>query len=271
MKTFSRLSFIHGLVALVFLGLIAQVRAEDPAQGYTSGFSAVRKASNDLYKSLDEKNREHLHPQPISLETPDAPQVYPIENKDENPPLRMVAISAGCIDLLNRVAHAKAIDKIEPGYFDKYVLSLAKEGDDAALQELPNSANPKFWTEDVMNDQISNFNQMVGMMVALNLSHHYLKHYDKYAAKLTDAAGQPVSINNFLTEDEWDKSVRAAAVNSLNCAMATAGIQSFFEAIDKMPKRPKWTLYFLPAKVDVKRLKNQLAKYEVDFFHGKLK
>ncbi len=259
--------------AAILLGIGCTTKADQPEadQGYISGFSTVRKTATELYKALDEKNRLVLHPQPVTLEMPDAPQVIPIETKEDGQPLRQVSISAGCIDLLNRVSHAKAIDKIQPGYFEQYIESLGKETKDGSLPDLPNGTEKKFWSEDVMNDQISYFNQMAGMVIGINLSHHYLKHFDKYSAKLQDGAGHPVPINSLLTQDEWDKSIRAAAVNSLNCAMATGGIQAFFEAINRMPKRPAWTLYFLPANVDVKKMNNQLTKYEVDFFHGKLK
>ncbi len=253
--------------------MVAKVLAQDgePIRSYTSGFSAALKTGSELYKSLEPKDRQFLFPQPISLETPDAPQVNPIESNDENQTLRQVGISAGCIDLLNRMAHAKAIDKIQPGYFDKYMQNLSHETKEGTLLELPNIVNKQYWAEDVINDQLSYFNQMAGMVMAINMSHHYLGHFGKYSSKMVDAAGQPLPINNFLTPDEWEHSVKSAALNSLNCALATDGIKAMFEAIDRMPRRPTWTLYFLPKNVDVKRLNSQLSKYEVDFFHGKLK
>ena len=272
MKSFWRLTLVLSSVAILCLGgnFSSQGQGE-PVRGYTSGFSAAFKAGSELYKSLEAKDRQFLFPQPISLETPEEPQVNPIESNDDNQSMRQVAISAGCIDLLNRVAHAKAIDKIQPGYFDKYLANLSRERTDGTLLELPNIVNKEYWSEDVINDQLSYFNQIIGMVMAINYSHHYLGHFNKYSSKMVDAAGQSVAINNFLTQDEWDKSMRAAAVNSLNCAFATEGIRAFFEAIDRMPQRPKWTLYFLPKNVDVKKVNSQLSKYEVDFFHGKLK
>ena len=42
----------------------------------------------------------------------------------------------------------------------------------------------RYWTDNVINDQMSYFNQMVGFMMAINLSHHYLGHYAKYAPKM---------------------------------------------------------------------------------------
>jgi hypothetical protein len=119
-----------------------------------------------------------------------------------------------------------------------------------------------------MNDQASYFNQMMGMTMAINLSHRYLGQFDKYARVMQ--SGKLVPINNLLTSGEWDRGVRAAAVNSLNCALGTEGAKALFDAIDKMPRRPAWTAYIVPPNIDIKRLNQQLGKYEVAFFRGGL-
>ena len=74
-----------------------------------------------------------------------------------------------------------------------------------------------------------------------------------------------------MTQAEWDVSVRAAAVNSLDCALATDGSRALFEAIDKMPDRPAWAAYVIPANVDIKKLNKTLAHDEELFFRGQLK
>jgi hypothetical protein len=84
-------------------------------------------------------------------------------------------------------------------------------------------------------------------------------------------AGKLVSINNFLTLDEWETGVRAAAVNALNCALGTEGAKALYDAIDKMPRRPAWTACIVPQNTDIKKLNKQLSKYEVAFFRGGLK
>src|SRR4051812_20268545 len=101
------------LILMIF-GLGPSAWTQEHIHSYTSGFSAAFKAGSELYKSLDAKDRQYLFSQPISLETPETPQVNPIESNDDNLVMRQVALSAGCIDLLNRVAHAKAIDKVQP-------------------------------------------------------------------------------------------------------------------------------------------------------------
>jgi hypothetical protein len=112
---------------------------------------------------------------------------------------------------------------------------------------------------------------MVGFIMAINLSHHYLGHYDKYASKMIGPGARLTPINDFLTPAEWEVSVRAAAVDSLDCALATDGTRVLFDAIDKMPVRPAWADYVIPPGTDIKRLNRELARYEEDFFRGQLK
>jgi hypothetical protein len=119
-----------------------------------------------------------------------------------------------------------------------------------------------------MSDQASYFNQMIGMTMAMNLSHHYLGQFDKYAGVMQ--SGRFVPINNLLTRSEWEKGVRAAAANALNCALGTEGSKALFDAIDKMPLRPAWTAYIVPRNIDIKGLNKQLARYEIAFFRGGL-
>jgi hypothetical protein len=66
----------------------------------------------------------------------------------------------------------------------RYIVSLAQETGKKELKPLPNLSKPAYWTDAVLNEQASNFNQMVGAMIAIKLAHHYLGHYKKYAAKL---------------------------------------------------------------------------------------
>jgi len=171
--------------------------------------------------------------------------------------------------LVNHIAHAKAIDRIQPGYFKLYILNLSRAADSEAAPEPPNMVDNRYWTDDVMNDQASFFNQIIGLTVALNLSHHYLGHYTKFSSQML--AGKLVPINDLLAPAEWEASVKAATLNALNCALGTDGPKALFEAIDQMPKRPAWTAFIVPPTTDLKKLNKQLKKYEDDYFHGQLK
>ena len=97
---------------------------------------------------------------------------------------RQVKLSAGFIDLVNDISHAKAIDHVQPGFFDQYIREPPSWPAPATPPlSPPNIVEPRFWTEDILNDQMSFFNQTVGLIEAINLAHHYLGHYASRAPK----------------------------------------------------------------------------------------
>jgi len=259
------------LFAAACLALVipAYAGASSAPHVYGNSFRAALKIGSDLYTTLDPKFQKCINPEAIRMESMDAPVITPIPGNDENKLLSQVFVSDGFIDLMNHLAHAKAIDRIQKGYFEQYVLNLARDTATDAPVNPPSMVEDRFWTDDVMNEQISVFNQMMGMTIAMNLAHHYKGNFNKYANQML--AGKLVPINNLLAPAEWEAAVKAATLNSLDCALGTDGVKSLFEAIDKMPKRPGWTLYIVPATADLKKLNKTLTKYENDYFHGGLK
>jgi hypothetical protein len=238
---------------------------------YSPGFSMAMKLGGELHDALPQKFFDQVDAQSIALQPQDFPLISPVTTSDDKRRQRQVELSAGFIDLVNHLCHAKAIDKIQKGYFDQYVgiLSRACAADPNA--PLPAIVEPRFWSEDIVNDQLSYFNQMIGMMMAISMSHHYLGHYAKYAGKLAGPGDKIGPINNYLTAAEWDVSVKAGALDGLNCALSTDGLRVIFEALDKMPVRPAWANYIAPQNIDLKKLNKDLARYEEDFFHGRIK
>jgi hypothetical protein len=241
-----------------------------PTQGYLTSWSAVLKMSKDMYGALKPDQKKRVNSEPISLETDVTPfiklEVYP----DDKGPLALVFISVGFVDLVNNLAHAKAIDKIEKGYFQRYIGILAQESGQRELAPLPNIQNPKYWSEDMMNEQLSNFNSIVGLIVGVNMAHHYLGQFAKYEKKIIDAGGNnSVPINSALTPEEYDLAFRQGLKNALNGGCTIEGVIPFFEAFDKMPVRPPWATYFLPNTVKFSKLKKTLEKIQADFFAGK--
>jgi hypothetical protein len=257
-------------IFLLVLSLSAAGEVNPPAGVYPSGFSRAIKLGGELCDALSQKFADQLSPEVIALQPQDTPVVTPIAVTEDNKVVRQVVLSAGFIDVVNHICHAKAVDRIQPGFFDQYVKNLAQLSVGDAPAPPPAIVEPRYWTDDVINDQLSYFNQMIGLMTAINMTHHYLGHFAKYSAKMTGAGGKITPINNFLTASEWEVSVKQGALNSLTCGMATAGPQALFEAIGKMPVRPAWTAYILPQQTDIKKLNKQLARYEDDFFHGRL-
>lgn len=266
---------IRRVFSLLVLTIVLDARAQpgNPDQPVyrRGGFSSMIAMGKGLFKGLQPSFRDKVHFQPVSLETEVTPYVRLEEYKDPDmtQPMRLVFISVGFIDLVNYVAHARAIDRVEKGFWDKYVQFLGQDNGEQGLKQLPRLSDPKFWTEDMMNEQESNFNQMVGILLAIELSHHYLGHYQKYLDKLMDGAGKPVPITNLLTESEWKDSLKAGAVNALNCGYGIDGVKALFEAFEKMPQRPAWTQYFAPKNANFKQIKKDLKRLEDNFFAGK--
>jgi hypothetical protein len=265
-----RHAIIMSLVASGCLFLLTPARAvtNTLAHTYPSGARIAGKIGNDLYATLDPKFQTGLNPEAVSLEKSAAPVIAPVRRNGQGFPAQ-VSVSTGFIDLLNHIAHAKAIDRIQPGYLGRYVSELAQPGAEENPPLPPNLDNPRYWTEAVMTDQASYFNQMISLTLAINLSHHYLAHYHKYAAQMPE--GKPAPINKLIAPVEWDASVRCATLNSLDCALATEGGRALFAFIDQMPRRPAWTDYIVPQGVNITRLNAQLSDYETDYFRGGLK
>jgi hypothetical protein len=251
--------------------LLVPVRGEtnSPGHAYPGDISSAVKIGNDLYQTLDERFQKRINPQAVSTEQADAPKITPIQKNDQSKMPCQVLISTGFVDLINHLAHAKAIDRIQPGYLQQYVSILAQESAGENPPAPPNLMEARYWSEAVMNDQAGFFNQMVGITLSINLSHHYLGHYQNYAAQMLGAELAP--INHFIAPAEWETSLKAATLNSLDCALGTDGAKVLFEAIDQMPRRPAWTAYIVPANVNIKKLNKQLAVYEEAYFHGGLK
>jgi hypothetical protein len=235
---------------------------------YKSGYSSMMKLGKDMYNALKPAQREFVSAQPISIETDVTPFVRLLYYPDEPKPIRGVWISAGFIDLVNNVAHAKAIDGKEKGYFARYIDLLSQESGEKSLKPLPNDSKPAYWTDDMLNEQLSNFNSIVGIVVGIKLAHHYLGHYEKYKDQLTDSSGKPVPIDRLLTDKEWEDAFRAGVRNALEAGCMVEGVIPFFEAFDKMKTRPAWAGYFLPDRVKFAKIKKEMENIQKKFLAG---
>ena len=260
--------FAHFALAILCTSLLALAQPNNPdGLTYKTGYSSMMKLGKDIYGALKPDQKEVISPQPISIETDATPFVRLLFYAEEPKPIRGVWISAGFIDLVNNVAHAKAIDAKEKGYFNRYIDLLAQETGEKTLRQLPNDSNPKYWTDDMLNEQQSNFNQIVGIVVGIKLANHYLGHYEKYKNRLADAAAA-TPINNLLTPQEWEQAFKMGVRNSLEAGYLTEGVIPFFEAFDKMKIRPPWAAHFLPDNVKFAKMKKELEKIQRKFLEG---
>jgi hypothetical protein len=264
-----RLSAALAVILMLVCPALAQSNSPD-GLAYKSGYSSMMKLGKDIYTALKGQQRATISPQPISIETDVTPFVRMQYEQylDDPKPIRGVWISAGFIDLVNNVAHAKAIDAKQKGYFNRYIEILARESGDTSLQPLPNDTNPAFWTDDMLNEQLSNFNSIVGIVVGIKLAHHYLGQYDKYKDRLVDANGKVTPINNLLTPKEWDEAFAKGVRNALEAGCTIEGVIPFFEAFDKMKVRPAWVAYFMPDNVKFAAMKREMERIQRRFFAG---
>lgn len=252
---------------LALSGAMADSGAPD-GLAYRAGFSSMLKLGRDMYAFLKPEAKELISSQPISIATDQVPFARMLFEPEEPKPARGVWISEGFIDLVNRIAHAKAIDRIQKGYFTKYIDSLAQEDGEKLLKPLPNDSNPAFWSDDMLNQQLSDFNSIVGIVVGVKLAHHYLGHFDKYKDKLMGDSQNPVPINSLITPAEWDAAFAKGVRNALDAGCTVEGVITFYEAFDRMKTRPKWAAYFLPDFAKVAKMKKDMDRIQRKFFAG---
>ena len=248
-----------------------------PDHHYIPGFRTPRQLGIEIVKNLTPAQRDQLAPDPVVVQSENKPfllnrsAVDPADPK----PRGVVWISMGFIDLVNNLAHAKAIEKIEKGFFEKYVLSLAQESGEQGIKELQGITDDKYWTDDVMNDQLGFFNQIAGTTIAVKLAHHYMGHFHKYVPKMFEGGDQTkpqkAPLNSFITADEWTVAMKAGTRNALDSVASVEGIGLLLEALEKMPQRPEWTRCFIPDKdvVKLSKIRKDLKKMEADFYKGK--
>jgi hypothetical protein len=236
---------------------------------YPSGVEMVTEMGSNLYFTLPPKFQKGIRPTPVKVENMEAPVITPIAVNDGNSLRGGVFISAGYIDLVNHLAHAAAIDdRIQHGFFQQYLLNMARESGEVSLPKPPAIIDNRYWTETVMNDQASYFNEMFGMTLALSLSHHYLGHYNQYAGAML--SGKLVPINNFIPPASWEAGVETAAHNCLEYGVPVRGAKVLFEALDKMPARPAWAAFIAPPAANLKQMSAQMQVYEDRYFKGGL-
>src|SRR5262245_18709224 len=239
-------------LSCIFLALLLMIAASiAPASGgephvYGTGYSNLTKISRDLYQALDKSRRQQLQPQLVFLDQTACPVVASTLSPEGSSTVYCIQVSAGLVALLNYMAHAKALDDVQKGFFEAYTKSFLQEDRDGALPPVVRNANDKMaWDFDTMNRQASIFNQMTGALLAIESAHHYLGHYKKYAAQLPGGAAEPVPINTLLSEKEWHAALLKGVRHSLSCGLGVEGLRTLFVGFNQMPHRPAWTAYLL--------------------------
>ena len=257
--------FVGALITWMGLGTVLPATTPAP-QFYETGYSDIIEFTSDLYRALAADQRSQFHPFPVLLENLPTPVAQPRAYFDGSKSLQAVHVTPSFIALMNSISHAKAIDDVQKGFFKAYVERLGLETGVELPRTVQEILQTKSWSLETKNYQMSRFNQMVGAVIAIEMAHQYLGHYQKYADQLADALGQPVAINQLVTPEEWHQAVLEGAQKALDCGLGVEGLEVLYDSIGAMPKRPAWTVYFLPAKAKVSKIKRDLNKLEKDFF-----
>lgn len=250
------------VLALLLLVSAMLARGESLApRAYEGGFAQVEKISGELHHALDVKKRQLVSATPKLLVGAASPCIAPLAGDAS---AGTVGLSAGWLDLINRLAHARALEESAGGYFARYVQHLAPDG--SSTEPVGKSIPPdQAWSFDTMNHQVSLFNQMIGALVAIEMAHHYLGHFQKHPATRTDAGiAGPFAV--CVSEREWRDAVMKGARNALDCGLGVDGFRALLTAVEKAPGRPKWTAYLVHPKADTGKLSRDLEKLEKDFF-----
>lgn len=254
----------HLLLALSLFTAALRAESYEPTD-YRSGFTTIQALGRDIYNSLEASEKALIHSQPISLDTSRKPFVRLLRYHDGAEIIRGVWISQGFIDLVNQLAHAKAIDKKRRGYFNSYVRLL--ENSEETIPALPDRENPSFWTEAMLNEQFSNFNSIVGIVVGITLAEHYYGLYEKYEDKIKKDENEVVSLNKFLTADEWERCCRRGLHNAMMASCMTEGYLPLCEALSNMKRRPTWANYFYPDRVRYASMRRDMVKLQRQFLN----
>ena len=245
---------------LIFLWAALCGRGLAADHSYPSGFSVIEGIGSDLYRSLSVEERALINPEPVMLDISPRVFVRSCENRNEKP---HELVSAGFVALVNQLAHARAIDRHKRGYLKSYYRLL--ESSPEVIPPQPGHENPQFWSNDLMNEQCSNFNSIIGLILGIELAHEYLGDYARHPAMLASSGSADEAINNVISAAEWEQAYREGTEDSLHAACMMEGALPILEAIDKMKHRPYWTAYFVPDAERSRGMRREIAKIQQRF------
>lgn len=250
---------------LLLLPFFVRAGTYEPVD-YKSGFTTIQTLGRDIHSLMEPAEKAIISPQPISLDSSRKPFVRLFYYKDGAETIRGVWISQGFIDLVNQLAHAKAIDKKRRGYFAGYLKQLEAGGD--SVPPLPDRNNPAYWTEVLLNEQLSNFNSIMGIVVGINLAQHYLGIYEKYEKELKAEENDGVPLNKVITVEDWGRSYERGLNNAMLASCMTEGYLPVCEGISHMKRRPPWANYFFPETVRFDAMRKDMVKLQRKFLNN---
>jgi|SRR6185503_4567842 len=262
-----QLQKVSGLwIVLVCLVCAKETQAAGAKGAYELGFPNVTNINTDLVRALEPSKRRQVSSNTLLLGSVRLPCVASAPGENPDGPGQPVCISACFVDFINRVAHAKAMDEAERGFFARYTMRLAEDPRTSLAPDFDALLPKRVWDFNTMNRQASHFNQMVGGLLGIDHAHHYLGHYRKHAHCFDRQTALPQPINAMVTEEEWRQAVLEGARNALACGLGIDGMKAIFQCFGQMQTRPPWAAYFIHPQADVQRMILELVQAERDFF-----
>jgi len=109
----------------------------------------------------------------------------------------------------------------------------------------------------------------MGATLAICLAQHYLGIYQKHLRNQYDDKGDPVPVALHLDPEEWKRALEAGVRNSLANGISIKSLALLLRRFDAMPRRPKWTGYFLPGAATDLDSSERMLEMEIQFFSDK--
>lgn len=225
---------------------------------YDLGQLTVAEMSRDLHAGLEAPLKSRFDPLWLAFEGGTQPSIQFAGPAG-------VKLSSGFVEAIQRLAHALAINRVERGYFQRYLKLMDRSGSEMP-GALPNADRPDFWGAEVVNARITAANAMLAVAASMHLCEISLGYLDKYKSRvaLTNSETLP-SVTAFLAPDEWQQVLEQGVRVALHAGWAFDVVEPLFEAVDKMKNRPAWISAIVPSTVKFSRVKRRLQEIQDEF------
>ncbi len=220
----------------------------------------VQELAVRLHQNLPPAARAKVNPAVVVGD----PSVWPVLRPSEMEGGH-VFVSAKAIDLIDRIARAKAIDSVKKGYLAGYIGRVAGTDPTTPWPALPDNQNPRYASLDVENEHVSNFNQIMGGLLAVAVAQIHLGLVGIHPTGLS-VDGRPVPINHLLSDKEWKSAFESGIKLAVACAYTTEGLGEFFLALDRMKPSPPWVEMFIPTRSSGSSLAKIVAAIQRQMF-----
>ena len=228
-------------------------RSSSPPVEYQMGVTNLFKIAEDLGATSQSL---------LYLENEESPVLTVVEGKTGLAGASLICFSKGFVDLVNHLAHAKAVDQQKKGVLRRYAEHLSSRASEPVLVPPAFPDPEKAWTVDTINSQVGFFNQIGAGLIATEMACVSLGYVRNFADQSARTGGPPPPLNQLLDLADWRRTVLAGATNAVLKGYYTPGLAAFYEVLDEMKTKPAWVRYFVPPRVTRSNLAKDLRWLE---------